>query len=101
MLRFLARRLLFAALLVVLSSSAALLLTRLAPGDFASEMYGTGVTRAEMARERARHGLDRPVAEQFGDWARRALSLDFGTSLRYQRPVGELVRQAAANTARA
>jgi peptide/nickel transport system permease protein len=98
-LRYLARRLVFAILLVFLVSSGGLLLTRLAPGDFTSELYGTGVSAETIARERARYGLDRPVLEQYAGWLWRASHLDLGVSLMYRRPVGELVRQRAANTA--
>lgn len=99
MLRYLARRLLFAVLLVVLASSSALVLTRLSPGDHASELVAAGATREAIARERARGGLDRPVLEQYGDWLRNALRLDLGVSLRYRRPVTELLRQRGGNTA--
>jgi peptide/nickel transport system permease protein len=80
-------------------SSAALVLTRLAPGDFTSELYGTASGAAEMARERARYGLDQPIGRQYLAWLQRAVRLDFGTSLLYRRPVVELVAQRAAHTA--
>jgi peptide/nickel transport system permease protein len=99
MLRFFARRLAFAALLVAVVSSSALLLTRLAPGDATSELVGSGVSAASIAAERARLGLDRPLAAQFADWLWRAVRLDFGTSLMYNRPVAGLVAERAANTA--
>jgi ABC-type dipeptide/oligopeptide/nickel transport system permease component len=98
MARFLVRRLIFAVLLVFISSSTALFLTRLAPGDLTSEL-GPNPTRAEMAAARARFDLDRPVLEQWGLWASRALRFDFGESLQYGRPVAPLVLDAAANSA--
>lgn len=98
MIRYLARRLAFAILLVVVASSGALLLTRLAPGDFVSELAGTGVSAEAMARERAIYGLDWPFIVQYGEWLAHALRLDFGTSLRYRRPVAELLQQRGGNT---
>jgi peptide/nickel transport system permease protein len=97
--RYLVRRLAFAAVLVLFASSGALLLTRLAPGDFASQLAASGATPDEVARERARSGLDRPVLVQYGQWLSRAARLDFGDSLRYRRPVAELLRQRGGNTA--
>jgi peptide/nickel transport system permease protein len=97
--RYLARRLAFAILLVLVASSGALLLTRLAPGDFASDLAISGAATGAAARERARYGLDRPFSAQYGEWLSRAVRLDFGTSLRYRRPVTELLRQRGANTA--
>lgn len=99
MLRYLARRLAFAILLVFVVSSGALLLTRLAPGDFASELFGSGATRQSIVADRARYGLDRPVLDQYVNWFGRAVRFDFGMSLLYRQPVGDLVRQRAANTA--
>ncbi|MBE3096394.1 MAG: ABC transporter permease [Planctomycetes bacterium] len=99
MLRYLARRLAFAVLLVFVVSSGALLLTRLAPGDFASDLFGAGASPQTIARERARYGLDRPVVDQYVNWLGRAIRLDLGVSLMYGRPVRDLLQQRAANTA--
>lgn len=99
MLRYLGRRLAAAAVLVAVVSSGALLLTRLAPGDAASELFGTGASVEQLARERARYGLDQPFSRLYAGWVARAIRLDFGESLYYHRPVGELVAGRAANTA--
>lgn len=97
MIRYLARRLVFALLLVLVVSSAALWLTRLAPGDLTASL---GLARPEeIARLRERFGLDRGVLEQWGLWLAQAARLDFGESFLYNRPVGTLVAQAAVNTA--
>lgn len=98
MLAYLLRRLLFAVFLVFAVSSASLVLTRLAPGDFAVDTLG--IVKASTIEEmRARYGLDRPLVEQWGAWLGGALRLDFGRSLAYDRPVAELIPRRAANTA--
>lgn len=94
--RFLLRRGLAALLLVFAVTSGALLLAQLAPGDFAAQF---GRDPAEIAAERHRLGLDRPVLEQYTRWLRRTLTLDLGESFQKQQPVTTLVRQAAGNTA--
>lgn len=99
MLRYLLRRLVMGCLLIVLVSSGAFVLTRLAPGDFTSEMVSTGATRDAMARERARYGLDRPIAQQYLQWLGRGLRLELGPSILYGRQVSELLGERAANTA--
>ncbi len=99
MARFLVRRAAFALLLVFVVSSGALLLARLAPGDAASTLVTTGAGARAIARERARYGLDRPIVEQYASWLVHAVRLDFGQSILFGRPVGELVRQGAGNTA--
>jgi len=96
---YLARRLAFAFVLVFVVSSGALLLTRLAPGDVTAELIASGASRESIARERARHGLDRPLAAQYLTWLGRAARFDFGTSVLYGRPVAPLVARRAANTA--
>lgn len=99
MARFLVWRLIFAVLLVLLVSSLALLLVGLAPGDYASELFGgIGANPALVAATRASDGLDRPLAQQYAGWLGRAMRLDFGSSLLYRRPVAELIRQRAMNT---
>jgi peptide/nickel transport system permease protein len=100
MARYLGRRLIFAVLLVFLVSSLALLLVGLAPGDYASDLFGgIGANPELVAATRASYGLDRPLGEQYAAWLGRAARLDFGYSLLYRRPVIELVRQRAVNTA--
>jgi peptide/nickel transport system permease protein len=95
--RFLLRRAAFALLLTFVASSAALLLTLLSPGDFAA---GDTFEDLELvAARRAKLGLDRPVLVQYADWVGRAVRLDFGESLLYSRPVGDLLGERALNTA--
>jgi peptide/nickel transport system permease protein len=99
MLTYLLRRAVFALLFVVLVSSLALLIVRLAPGDYAADLFGIGADPELVAATRASYGLDRPILEQYADWLGRAVRFDFGASLLYRRPVAGLVVQRAANTA--
>ena len=94
-LRFVIRRTLFAILLVVVVSSAALALIAAAPGG---HLAGFELTPAVVAAERARLGLDRPFLEQYADWLAKAVRLDFGESLRYRRPVQDLIMERVGNT---
>ena len=99
MLTYLLRRLAFALVLVFTVSSASLLLTRWAPGDYATDTLGLAGTREQVSAMRARYGLDRPVFEQYRAWLAGALRFDFGRSLAYDRPVTDLIPARAANTA--
>lgn len=96
--RYLLRRLAFALVLVFVVSSAALLLTRLAPGDFTTGQ-AFSMDRATLERLRAELGLDRPIAVQYVEWLGGVVRFDFGRSLLYSRPVSELLRERALNTA--
>jgi ABC-type dipeptide/oligopeptide/nickel transport system permease component len=99
LLGYLLRRMLFALLLVYGVASASLVLSRLAPGDYATESLGFGARPEALADARARYGLDRPFAAHYLDWIRGTLRFDFGRSLAYDRPVGEMVRGRVVNTA--
>jgi peptide/nickel transport system permease protein len=96
--RYLITRLAFAVLLVFVVSSAALLLTRFAPGDFASVQ---GIELPPEQREHLRDtlGLNRSLSEQYFSWLSGVARFDFGTSLLYSRPVSTLVGERALNTA--
>jgi peptide/nickel transport system permease protein len=96
---FLIRRLLVAAALAFTVSSASLLLARLAPGDYATDVLGIGAGRARVEEMRTRYGLNRPILEQYGAWIGGVLRFDFGRSLAYERPVVDLLPERAANTA--
>jgi peptide/nickel transport system permease protein len=96
---YLLRRFVFAVLLVFSVSSAALMLTRLAPGDYADQTLAqTGDTAvAEALRER--YGLNRSIGGQYADWLGKAVRFDFGRSMVYDRPVHDLISERAANSA--
>src|SRR5262249_14456747 len=96
LIRYLARRLAFALALVLAVSSASFLLARAAPGDF----FDPRLNPATLERQRARFGLDKPVAAHYRDWLASAARLDFGASMLYDRPVRGLVVCRGANTAR-
>jgi peptide/nickel transport system permease protein len=93
-----ARRILLALVLAWAVASAAFVLTRLAPGD-ATLVDDDLPTAEEREAARQRLGLDQPLLVQYGRWLRGSLRLDFGQSTYYRRPVGELVRERAINTA--
>jgi peptide/nickel transport system permease protein len=96
--RYLATRLAFALLLVFTVSSAALLLTRVAPGDFI-DMQALDLTRPERERLRESLGLNRTPVEQYLGWLGGVARFDFGHSMLYSRPVGDLIGERALNTA--
>jgi peptide/nickel transport system permease protein len=77
------------------------LLVRSVPGDAIDVLGIEGdLTEEEMQDRRAELGLDRPWAEQFVIWARAAAGGDLGLSLRFNRPVSEMLLHAAPGTAR-
>ncbi len=70
----------------------------LLPGDVATLLLGDRATAASLARLRHELGLDQPVFVQYWRFLSGALSGDFGTSLRDNRPALGEVLQAFPTT---
>ena len=91
------RGLLQAALIVMLT----FFLCRVMPGDVVDVLgLEGGLTAEQQAEMRHSLGLDRPLPLQFADWVGHALSGDFGRSIRFDRPVGEMLGAALPVTAK-
>lgn len=78
---------------------AVFLLIRVVPGDVVDVMASEGdMTAAEIAELRADLGLDRPVPEQLVLWLVRMAKGDLGMSLRFERPVSQMIEYAIPTT---
>ncbi|WP_055523747.1 ABC transporter permease [Streptomyces graminilatus] len=86
------RAALLATLLAVVFIGVALL-----PGDAASATSERGESAADLARRRARLGLDRPVLERFWDWMSGLPTGNLGTSAHGER-VSSMLATAFPNT---
>jgi peptide/nickel transport system permease protein len=96
--RFLLRRLaLFAAALVVISVLVFVAL-RILPGDVASVMAGHDSPPERVAALRMQLGLDRPLTQQYVDWAVALLHGNFGVSMLTGRTISEQVGARALVT---
>jgi peptide/nickel transport system permease protein len=94
-----ARAVLQQGLLLAAIALAVFLLIRVVPGDVVDSMALEGSLDDEaVAALRAEMGLDADIATQFRLWAGRALSGDLGLSLRFERPVTELILAALPTT---
>ena len=67
------------------------LLMHLAPGDPVFLLLGENATPADVARVRHEWGLDEPLAVQYWQFISRAMTGDFGRSLKFGEPVTKLV----------
>jgi peptide/nickel transport system permease protein len=72
----------------------------LAPGDPARMMLGTQATPEEVAVERERLGLDRPIVVRYAIWLTDVAQFNFGVSQSNRRPVSSLIADALPNTLR-
>jgi peptide/nickel transport system permease protein len=80
---------------LVLLSVAACLLIHLVPGDPARVNLGLRATPERIAQERARLGLDRPIADQYWGFVSGAATFDFGKSSVTDEEVGTVIRRRA------
>ncbi len=89
MVRTLAFRLVAAVPLVFLVSLLAFGLVHLMPGSASETILGDGATPEAVAALDAELGLDRPIVEQYWNWATDAVQGDFGRSLITSREVSD------------
>lgn len=98
MLRFLASRLAQSAI-VLLGVSAIVFFCLFLSGDPAALMMSPDASRAEIDAFRKAMGFDDPAVVQYLRYLGKVLTGDFGMSLRFQRPVLELVLERLPATA--
>ncbi len=67
------------------------LMVHLTPGDPVRLLLGEDAEPADVERLRAAYGFDRPLPVQYLLWLQRALTGDFGISIRHQEPVLTLI----------
>jgi peptide/nickel transport system permease protein len=97
---FLARRLLLLVPTLALASVLVFAIIALAPGDPAKMMLGTQATPEEIALERNRLGLDRPLPVRYAIWLADVAQLNLGRSQSNNRPVAQLIGEAFPYTLR-
>jgi peptide/nickel transport system permease protein len=73
-------------------------LLHLSPGDPAAIIAGDNATTADIARIRAKLGLDDPIYLQFGGWVWHLLHGDLGISIFTNLPVSTLIAQRVGPT---
>ena len=97
MLSYLVRRLILAAGTLVVVSIIAFAIIQLPPGDYVDgyvgilESMGDIITEEEEIALRQQYGLYDPIIVQYLRWAADVLVGDFGLSLEYRRPVGQVI----------
>jgi peptide/nickel transport system permease protein len=99
MIRFVFFRLLQSMIALAMLSVVVFILAR-ATGDPLHMILPMSATEEDYANARRYLGLDRPYVEQYLSFVGRAVTGDFGTSIRARRPVGELIWQRLPNSLR-
>lgn len=97
--RVVLRRLLAAVPTMLVVATLVFALVHLIPGDPVEMMLGEGAQPADVEALRARLGLDRPLAVQYGSFLAGLARLDLGDSLHFDRPVATLLGESFPATA--
>jgi peptide/nickel transport system permease protein len=97
--RFLLARVLQSLVALAILSVVVFVLAR-ATGDPLQMILPMSATEEDYANARRYLGLDRPYVEQYFSFVGKALTGDFGMSLRARRPVSELIRERLPNSLR-
>lgn len=89
--RFVAQRLLGAALTILLATVLVFSALLLVPGDPAQTILGLEADPDTLQALRHSLGLDLPPAQRYVEWLGRVVRGDLGMSIRYAKPVAELI----------
>jgi len=98
--RYLLKRLAQSLVLLFIVLTVTFFLLHLAPGDPMDRYYRPDISPETVRHIRDSLGLDKPLLEQYLRWTGAFARGDFGLSLRYLRPVRDLLAEAIPNTLR-
>jgi peptide/nickel transport system permease protein len=104
MLTYLIRRFMIALGTVWAISILTFVIIQLPPGDYVTsyiaqlEASGDIVTDQEAENLRRQYGLDQPVTMQYVKWVSQIMRGNFGMSMEWRRPVGDLIGERLALT---
>ena len=91
MLQYLGRRLLFAFPVMIGIMIVTFFVVRVIPGDPCKAILGEKASFETCERFNAENGFDRPLIVQFGDYMSEVIRFDFGESIRFSRPVSQIL----------
>jgi len=93
MLAYLSKRLLSLIPVILIISIIIFWIVDLMPGDPVNAYLGVGskTTVEQQQQIREKLGLDKPAPVQYFNWLKRTITGDFGTSLKYRKPVKEII----------
>lgn len=100
MFRYLLKRVLYLIPVIVIISIILFAILEMMPGNQVNAYLGIGVTLTaeQQAAIREKLGVDQPVYIRYFKWLERTFSGDFGTSLKYRKPVVEVISKFIWNS---
>lgn len=91
MVQFITRRLLLIIPVLFIILVVVFALARAIPGDPCKSILGEKASAATCERFAREHGLDQPIPVQFGIYMGKVLQGDLGTSIRFGRPITQIL----------
>lgn len=98
MYKYIFRRLLFFIPMLFVITVLIFTFARLAPGDAFSGEPNPEVTLADLERKRELYGLNDPPHIQYLTWLKNVTQGELGVSMRFEKPVAELINERIENT---
>ncbi len=98
MLKYIVKRLLHMIPVMLIISICIFGIIKLTPGDPVGANLNPKSTAEQKQAERARLGLDKPIPVQYARWLTRTIQGDFGESITYKKPVGDVIGTFIWNT---
>jgi peptide/nickel transport system permease protein len=96
--RYILKRLGLALITLVLLSLIVFAISTILPGNVGRSVLGPFATQESVDALNAQLGTDRPIVEQYLDWAGGLIQGDLGTSLTLQVPAWDLLEPALVNS---
>ncbi len=93
MLKYVIRRILQALPILLAITVVVFLVIRLAPGDPFTGMVDPRISQDAIEAARVRLGLNQPLYVQYWHWLRELLTGNLGYSIRFQRPVADIITE--------
>ena len=84
--------------LLIIISMVVFALAIIQPGDPFSGQHGTNIKQEAVDAQREKLGLNDSIPQQYIRWANNIIHGDFGESIKYKRPVMDLIKERLPNT---
>ncbi|MCW6676805.1 ABC transporter permease [Aerococcaceae bacterium NML180378] len=78
---------------IIILSILIFILAEMMPGDALTGMIDPNISAEQIAAQREKLGLNKPLVEKYIDWIWKALQGDFGRSFKHKLPVTEIIGQ--------
>lgn len=98
LLQYTVRRILGMIPILIIISIIIFTFAKLAPGDPFSGEPDPRIRKAQLDKQREMWGFNDPIPKQYMSWATKVVQGDFGVSIRYRKPVSDVIGERIGTT---